>query len=63
MKDTALRVCAVIFALISAVHLCRLILKIKITMGTFAVPLGVSVPGFLVPLCLALWIASLLKEK
>ena len=63
MKDLALRICAIIFLLASVIHLCRLILKIEITVGSHAMPVWLSIFGFIAPLCLALWIFSLLKKR
>ena len=55
MKDTALKVSGVIFFLVAIIHLLRIILKVEVTVGGMAVPMGASVVGFIVPLLLALW--------
>ena len=60
MKDTALIIAAIIFLLASTMHLLRLILRAHVRVNNFVVPMGLSVFGFIVPLCLALWFLHLL---
>jgi hypothetical protein len=63
MKDLGLKVAGVIFLLVSLAHLARVALKVPVTMGTFDFQLRYSVAAFLVSLCLALWLFSLLKKS
>lgn len=63
MKDTALKVCVVIFLAVSLMHLLRVVFKVNVLIGNFAVPLWFSVIGFIGPFLLALWIFSLLKKR
>ena len=61
-KDTALRVSGIVFLFIAIMHSIRLLLKIKVTVANFSVPLWFSVFGFIFPLVLSCWIFSLCKE-
>lgn len=53
--NAALIVAGIIFLLVSLLHLLRLIVRLEVRMGTFVVPLWVSVFGFLFPLSLSIW--------
>jgi uncharacterized membrane protein YozB (DUF420 family) len=55
----ALAVSGVIFGLIAIMHLLRLAYSAKVTIGDRAIPMWVSVLGFVIPLCLSLWIFRL----
>jgi len=63
MKDTALRASAIIFLLVSIMHLLRFILKVKVTFGSLSVPVWFSIPGFLATFLLSLWLFSLAKKS
>lgn len=59
----ALRLTAVIFLLVSLVHLLRLLLKADVMVGSVVVPMWCSVVGFLVMFMLAIWVLSILKKS
>lgn len=55
MKEMALMTAGVIFLLVSAIHLSRLIFKFELKVGKFAVPLWFNIFGFIATLALSLW--------
>lgn len=57
----ALKVAAIIFLLVSVVHVVRLIFRIKVTIGNFVVPLGFNTVGILISASRALWMVSVIK--
>lgn len=61
MKDTALLAAAIIFLIVSLMHLARLIFKIDIKVNRFTLPMGLSVFGFLFALALGLWMLAAMK--
>ncbi len=61
MKELALRIAGSIFLLVGILHLARLILKAKVTIGKFVVPLGLSFLGGIVALSLAIWMLFIAK--
>lgn len=63
MKDMVLKLCAMIFLLVALMHLLRLILKIKVVIGSTPVPLWMSAAGFVVSFLLSIWIFSLSGRK
>lgn len=62
MKDFALKLSAVIFLLVSIMHLLRLILKMQVTVNGVPVPLLFSILAVIIPLLLSVWIFSLFKK-
>ena len=63
MKDSALKISALIFLLVSIMHLLRLVFKVPVIMGYWQIPLWVSIFGFIGPMFLSVWIFSLLASK
>lgn len=57
----ALQIAAAIFLLVCISHVLRLILRVKVTIGNFVVPLWLSFAGALVSALLALWIIGIIK--
>lgn len=55
MQKTALKTSGFIFLLVALLHLLRLIFKLKVMIGGFAVPFWVSVLGLVIPMALAAW--------
>jgi len=58
-----LRVAAVIFALVSLLHVVRWIARLEIVVAGTAVPLWISIPGFAVAGLLALWLWRLARPE
>lgn len=58
MWRIALKTAGIIFMAVSAMHLLRLSLKVKITVGRFSVPLWYSLVGFAAALSLSLFMFS-----
>jgi len=63
MKDTALRVAAIIFFVVSLFHLARLIFRMEIAFANFQVPLWFSLFGFVITAALAIWFFTLSGKK
>ncbi len=57
----ALWTAAIIFLLVSILHAMRLILRTKVTIGRFVIPLWLSGLGLLVGLSLAIWMISVIN--
>jgi hypothetical protein len=55
MDKLALKVAGVIFLLVSAAHIIRLLMKIQVTLNRVDVPLHVSAVAAVVSLALAVW--------
>ena len=55
MQRKALLTAAAVFDLVAMLHLARLIFKVNVVLGTYSVPLWVSVLGFIIPQILAIW--------
>lgn len=49
-------VVGIIFAIVSLMHLLRLIYKSEVVIAGKAIPLWVSVLGFIIPLLLSIWV-------
>ena len=54
----ALITAGVIFGIVSLMHLWRLFYKVRVVFGQVEIPMWVSVVGFIVPLCLSVWMFS-----
>jgi len=63
MKNGALIVAGVIFFIVSILHLVRLLMKLRVTIGQTEVPLNISIVGLIAGLIFSAWmfIAALLK--
>ncbi|HTY44457.1 MAG TPA: hypothetical protein VMD52_00475 [Patescibacteria group bacterium] len=62
MRNTlAFKVAGVVFLLVAAAHLLRLVFKLEIIAGTFVVPMWLSSFGFIFALLLAVWVFKSLK--
>ena len=57
----ALNVAALIFLVVGILHLLRVVLKIKVVIGTFVVPLWLSVIAVPISALLAFWMYSAVK--
>ena len=53
MAEFALKVAAVVFIFVALIHAARLILKVKIKVGNFDIPVWLSIVGITVALLLA----------
>ena len=53
MAELALKVAATVFILVAVLHAARLVLKVKVSVGKFVVPLWLSLAGIAVALSLA----------
>jgi Na+/proline symporter len=62
MKDTALKVGAVIFLAVSLAHLARLVFRVDLVAGGVLMPMWLSIVGFLGPLFLSLWFFRAAKK-
>ena len=62
MKELALRIFAVIFLLVSLLHLMRLILKVPLVVGSCSIPMYTSAFGFIIAFLLGIWGLSLAKK-
>lgn len=58
MWRIALKTAGIVFLAVSAMHLLRLSLRVKITVGSFSVPLWYSLVGFAAALSLSLFMFS-----
>lgn len=54
-QRTALRVASVIFAIFGIAHIARLATHSKVTLGHFAVPMGLSWVALIVAALLCIW--------
>ena len=61
MKNTALKVSSAIFFIIAVLHLARVIWGIPITMGSYAVPQGVSIVAFIAAALFSWWMLKVSK--
>lgn len=63
MKDSAIVVAGVIFFIVSMLHLVRVIMKLRVTIGPMEVPMNMSIAGLIAGLILSAWMlmAVLLK--
>ena len=57
----ALKIAIAIFILVCILHVIRIILKVKVSIGNLDVPLWLSAVGAIVSLSLSLWMISVLK--
>jgi len=57
MRKPVVFLAAIIFALVALAHLLRLIFDVSVLIGTWSVPMWLSLVGFVVPgvLAMALW--------
>ena len=62
-KNIALIAAGIIFTIVAASHLIRLILKLQITFGQWEVPMFVSLFGFVFAGALALWLFMAAAKK
>ncbi len=62
MKDTVLKICGVVFLLVSLMHFFRLINRIPVSFGSFSIPVWWSFWGFTASLILAILIMKALKK-
>ena len=46
----ALRVAGVVFALVALAHLLRVVFNLKVAIGNFSLPMGISVAGAIIAL-------------
>ncbi len=56
MNSLAVIVSAIIFLIVAVLHLLRFIFKIGVRIGNYTVPLWFSIPGFVFPFLLGLWL-------
>jgi hypothetical protein len=63
MKDLALKVAGVIFAVVALMHLARLVWKIDIVAATVRIPMLPSVFGFIFASLLAVWMLTESSKK
>ena len=61
MENMALKAAAIVFLLVSIMHLARLIFKVKVTVEDFVVPLWYSIFGFVIATSLATWMFKAIK--
>ena len=54
-QKTGLRVASVLFAIFAIGHLVRLIKNVQVTVGTLAIPMGVSWIALIVAAILCIW--------
>jgi len=55
MEIVALKVAGIIFLTVSVMHLLRVLFKVKVTAGSFVVPLWLSLLGFAITLSLSIF--------
>jgi len=62
-KNIALIIAGVIFLIVSILHLIRLVMKLRVTIGQTEVPMNMSIIGFIAGLIFSVWMfmAALLK--
>ncbi len=62
-KNITLIVAGVIFLIVSILHLARLVMKLRVTIGQTEVPMNMSIAGLIVGFILSAWMfmAALLK--
>lgn len=63
MKNQALTVAGIIFALVALVHLTRLFYHFPLVIGTTPVPLTANIIGFIVTALLSLWMFYATKQR
>lgn len=61
MENIALLTASSIFLLVAVLHLVRYFLKIEVRVGSFAIPLWMSLLGFILALFLSTWMFILVK--
>lgn len=61
MQQIALKTAAFVFLLVAIMHTARLLLRAKVTVGKFVVPLWMSVIGIIVSLSLAILMLKAMK--
>lgn len=61
MQQLALKIAAFVFLLVAIMHTARLLLKARITIGKFVVPLWISMAGIIVALSLAMLMFKAIK--
>jgi hypothetical protein len=54
-KTIALIIAGVIFLIVSILHLVRLVMKLRVTIGQTEVPINMSIVGLIVGLILSAW--------
>lgn len=52
---SALIVAGIIFAIVTLMHLLRLIFKTEVIIGGKIIPMKISIIGFIIPLILSIW--------
>lgn len=62
MQKKALMVSAIIFDIIAMLHLARLFLKFSVIIAGHTIPMWVSIPGFIIPQILAMWMFKAMKQ-
>jgi uncharacterized membrane protein YecN with MAPEG domain len=55
-QKTGLRVASILFAIFAIGHLVRLIKNVQVTVGTLAIPMGVSWIALIVAAILCIWL-------
>jgi len=62
-KNIALIIAGVIFLIVSILHLIRLVMKLRVTIGQTEVPMNMSIISFIAGLIFSVWMfmAALLK--
>lgn len=63
MKNSALTLAGIIFALIALIHLSRLYFQFALVIGTFVVPIWVNVVGLFISAALSFWMFYALKSE
>lgn len=63
MKQGALAVAGIVFALIALMHLCRLYFKFSVIVGTTFVPFWVNAVGLIIAAALSFWMFYALKMQ
>ena len=62
MKNTALKTAGLVFLVVAAVHLARLIFKLPVMVASVSVPHWASLVACFVSLSLSLWMFSAAKK-
>jgi len=55
-KDLGLRIAGTIFAVVALAHLLRLLTAVPVLIANWALPLWMSIVGFVVTCCLCFWL-------
>ena len=63
MKNSALLVAGILFAVVAAVHLLRLAFHVEIIASNYVVPMNISWIGFAVTALMALWMFVARRSK